>query len=79
MASSMLTKLTLEVATLSVKVTLICLMPLNTCWIVILQSIHICEENLPFGNKKRVASCIKNLFWKKGPLWREKRELNCHI
>jgi hypothetical protein len=69
----MLSKLILEVLTLSVNVALVCLVPLNRCWIVILQSIHFfnhihnyvffCEENFP-------------LFWKKALCGGKKKELN---
>ncbi len=34
------------------------------------------EIFLPCGNTKRVASCIKKKFGKKGPLWKEKKKLN---
>ncbi len=34
-----------------------------------------CEEILPFGNKKKVASCIKNLFWKKRPFVEGKKRV----
>jgi hypothetical protein len=34
------------------------------------------EEILPFGNKKKGCILYKDFFWEKGPLWKEKRELN---
>jgi hypothetical protein len=82
----MLSKLTLEVLTLSVKVALVCLVPLNTCWIVILQYIYIltisiikdffCEIFFPFGNKKKGHILYKGFILEKDPFWVGKKELN---
>jgi hypothetical protein len=73
----MLSKLTLEVLTLNVKVALVCLVPLNTCWIVILQYIYIltisiikdlfCEKVFPFGNKKKGHILYKGFILEKDP------------